>query len=443
MVSSEHVPAAGARDGARERVGTTLRDKWTLDRLLGSGGVATVYAATHRNGSRVAIKVLHPELATDADARARFTLEGYAANRVGHRGAVAVLDDDVTEDGLAFLVMELLDGESLESYWQRNGKRLPPGEVLGIASALLDVLVAAHAAGIVHRDLKPANLFLQKSGELKVLDFGIARMADRPGGGPVTQTGYLIGTPGFMPPEQARGRNEDIDARTDLFAVGATLFTLLSGRYLFEGPTINEQLALAMTTQVPPMAELEPSIPPTIGKVIDRALMYHREARYPSAQAMLEAVVAAGAGTVPAAGNGGAALLETLPASRPPQAPLRLAAPSRERLRFKVALAVAGSAVGAVLALALLRPGSKQAPAPAPEPRPHVEVMKASDAGAAGPARAEVVEPAAPPVPALGESKEPRRATRPARRGKAERAAHMRSPAAEPDEDAALLDRRH
>ena len=156
---------------AAARVGSVIKDKWTLDRLIGVGGMAAVYAATHRNKKRAAIKMLHAELSLDSVMKERFLREGYAANSVGQRGAVEVDDDDVTEDGCAFIVMELLDGETLDTRWERKDQRLPPQEVLSLMDQLLETLAAAHAKGIVHRDIKPENLFLTRDGVVKVLDF--------------------------------------------------------------------------------------------------------------------------------------------------------------------------------------------------------------------------------------------------------------------------------
>jgi serine/threonine protein kinase len=157
---------------AAARVGTTIRRKYRVDRILGLGGMATVYAATHRNGNRVAIKVLHDRFSGDDRS---FLREARLANTVGHPGVLNIQDDDVTEDGCLFLVMPLLEGETVRARWERNSRRLPVREVMVIAHALLDVLSAAHAKRIVHRDIKPENLFLTRGGELKVLDFGIAR----------------------------------------------------------------------------------------------------------------------------------------------------------------------------------------------------------------------------------------------------------------------------
>src|SRR5947209_8413172 len=149
-----------------KRVGTTLRDKWKLERLLGVGGMAAVYVAAHKIGRRDAIKILHPEIAQSPEVRARFEQEAHAANRFKHPGAVEIRDIDVTEAGEPFLVMELLEGETLSRIVRRE-----PGpsieDVLRWADELLDVLAAAHAQGIVHRDIKPDNLFVQTDGRLK------------------------------------------------------------------------------------------------------------------------------------------------------------------------------------------------------------------------------------------------------------------------------------
>ncbi len=223
---------------AELRVGELIRGRWRLDVLLGMGGTAAVYAATHRNGKRVAIKMLHGELSSNVSIRQRFIDEGYVANRVGHPGAVSVIDDDIAEDGSVFLVMDLLEGETLEGRLRRYG-RLRPSEVLLLTIGLLDVLAAAHDKGIVHRDIKPDNIFITREGDVKLLDFGIARLI-QPGRARTTQSGATMGTPAFMAPEQARGRWEQLDGRTDLWGVGATMFVQLTGRQVHEADTVNE-----------------------------------------------------------------------------------------------------------------------------------------------------------------------------------------------------------
>src|SRR5262249_15491612 len=153
----------------------------------------------------------------------RFLREGYVANKVKHPGVVAVLDEDRAEDGVPFLVMELLEGETWAQRLVREA-RVPWTDAFHIADGMLDALVAAHAAGIVHRDLKPENVFLTREGAVKLLDFGIARLDELHPSRVGTEIGITMGTPGFMPPEQARGRWDEVDARSDLWAVGATVF---------------------------------------------------------------------------------------------------------------------------------------------------------------------------------------------------------------------------
>jgi serine/threonine protein kinase len=277
---------------ARARVGSTLNGRWHLDQLVGVGGMAAVYAATHRNGKRVAVKILHPEISLDDNARQRFLREGYAANQVGHRGAVAADDDGTTEDGTVFLVMELLEGETIEQRAVRNGGTLRASELLSLMDQALATLAAAHDRGIVHRDLKPENLFITHEGTLKVLDFGIARVHDRFGKSP-SQTQGVMGTPSYMAPEQARGRWEDVDARTDLWAIGATMFSALSGRVVHQAETPNETLVLAITERAPALTHAAPNTHAAVAALVDKALNYERELRFQTATEFRAALRAA------------------------------------------------------------------------------------------------------------------------------------------------------
>jgi serine/threonine protein kinase len=274
--------------GAQARVGTTLRDKWRLDVLLGIGGAAAVYAATHRNGSRAAVKILHSEMSTSAFVRDRFLWEGYVANLVGHDGAVRVIDDDVADDGSLFLVTELLDGETLEERRVRVGGRLPEAELLVAADQLLDVMVAAHAQGIVHRDIKPENVFLTRTGKIKVLDFGIARLRELASAG--LEAGVMIGTPAYMAPEHARGLFDEVDELSDIWACGATMFHLLSGRGVHDGSSVHEELANAMTQAAPALATIRPDVGSGVARVVDRALAFTKQERWPDMRSMQAAV---------------------------------------------------------------------------------------------------------------------------------------------------------
>ena len=282
--------AVDSQARASARVGKILKDKWRLDALLGIGGMAVVYSATHRNQKRVAIKMLLPELAGVEEVRSRFVREGYAANTIEHPGALSVLDDDVTEEGLPFLVMELLEGETVEARWERAGQRLELPEVLTIAAAVLDVLAAAHAKGVVHRDVKPENLFLLRGGGLKVLDFGIARVLEGTRARTETRAGTVMGTPAFMAPEQALAKWDEVDGRTDLWAVAATMFTLLSGQHVHEGANGNEQFVKSATQPARSIATCVQGLPRSVVALVDRALRFDRTARWPDARAMREAV---------------------------------------------------------------------------------------------------------------------------------------------------------
>ena len=177
-----------------------------VDRLLDVGGMGAVYEATHRNGRRAAIKVLHTRFARDPEVRKRFLREGYVANKIGHPGAVAILDDDTAEDGSPYLVMELLEGESLAGWLQRV-RGPAPGE-RGARSRRARCSRCSRRRtrnGIVHRDLKPANVFVTRAGHAKLLDFGLARIRDGAISLIPTAQGVVMGTAGYMAPEQARG----------------------------------------------------------------------------------------------------------------------------------------------------------------------------------------------------------------------------------------------
>lgn len=280
----------------KQRLGTSLRGKWTLDRVLGVGGMAAVYVGVHKIGREDAIKILHPEVARSANVRARFEQEARAANRLKHPGVVEIRDVDTSEDGAPFMVMELLSGEPLSKRQARVGA-LDPAEVLRVADDLLDVLAAAHAEGVIHRDIKPDNLFLLEDGRLKVLDFGIARMREGDAETMHTRAGSTLGTAAFMPPEQMMGT--EIDERADLFAVGATMFRLLTGRYIHDARSDMDLLVKMASDPAPPLASVAPNVPNNICMIVDRALAFSRGDRYPDARSMQGDVRAVRAGKEP------------------------------------------------------------------------------------------------------------------------------------------------
>ncbi len=271
---------------ARERVGKVLRGKYHLDRLIDVGGMAAVYEATHRNGTRSAIKVLHPKYVSDVQARTRFLREGYAANHVGHPGSVTVIDDDFTEEGDVYLVMELLDGESLEGCIARE-KTMNEVDVLSIADQLLDVLSSAHNKDIIHRDIKPANIMLTRSGIVKLLDFGLARVRELPAVAGVHSAEIVFGTVAYVSPEAARANNDEMDGRADLWAVAATMFKALAGETVHGmNGSVMERLIRAAKDQARSLGAIAPHLHPRVVDLVDRALMFNREDRWPSAAVM-------------------------------------------------------------------------------------------------------------------------------------------------------------
>lgn len=280
-------PLEAQRTRARHRVGDTVEDKWTLDELLALGGMGAVYAATHRNGNRVALKIMHPELANTEASRRAFVAEGYIANQIDHPAAVSVHDDGVTGDGCPFLVQELLVGETLAERIVRDP--LSVTRALEIATVVLALLDVAHEKGTIHCDIKPANIFLEEGGRVRVLDFGISRAKQRPAHDLSSAT-TILGTPGYMPPEQARGDWLHLDATSDVWAVGATLFHCLTGRTVHLGSDASEVLRAAKTQRAPSLQEVLPDVAPEVAAAIDGALRFERNERWASARGMAEAV---------------------------------------------------------------------------------------------------------------------------------------------------------
>jgi len=277
--------AAGSSNADKKRVGSVINGKWRVDALIGQGGMAEVYAATHHNGRRAALKVLFPELSRDEVIRERFLREGYLGNKVPHPGRVEVFDNDITEDGADFLVMELLHGDALDQIVKRNGGKIDVTDALEVVEQLLDFLSACHAQGIVHRDLKPANIFLTNEGKVKVLDFGVAQHRESQNA-IHTRAGTAIGTPSYMSPEQARGLGDKLDGRADIFSIGAILFYVLSGNRLHKGRSNDEALILAATQPAPSLARIAPDLPVDLIALVDKALAWDRRNRFSDAQEM-------------------------------------------------------------------------------------------------------------------------------------------------------------
>jgi serine/threonine-protein kinase len=252
------------------RLKAALADRYALDRELGAGGMATVYLAHDlKHNRKVAVKVLRPELAA-ALGHERFLREIEIAAGLSHPHILPLYDSGRTSGaGFLFYVMPYVEGESLRDRIRRE-KQLPLDDAMTIAREVADALSYAHARGIIHRDIKPENVLLH-SGHAVVADFGIARAVDVAGGDRLTETGLAIGTPSYMSPEQAAGA-QDLDGRSDLYALGCVLYEMLAGQPPFTAPTAEGVVRQHITAQPPPITQLRPAVPAAIAGVLQRAL---------------------------------------------------------------------------------------------------------------------------------------------------------------------------
>ncbi len=272
--------------------GTVLAGRYRVVRRLGAGGMGAVYEGLQVDlGRRVALKVLHPSMLFDRDAVIRFEREARAAAELGHPNIVQVTDFQ-WQNGAPILVMEYLSGRSLGDVL-RAEKQIAPARACFIAAQVLLALDAAHRAGIVHRDIKPDNVFLVSMSGMddlvKVVDFGVAKLASVPGGDPaLTARGAMIGSPSFLAPEQARGL--DVDHRADIYGVGVLLYFILSGRLPFEAAQLH-QLVYAIVETPPRPLRTFVSVEPRLEAIVERAMAKDPGARFQSARDMREALL--------------------------------------------------------------------------------------------------------------------------------------------------------
>jgi serine/threonine-protein kinase len=268
------------------RTNSTIANKYQIVRLIKSGGMGEVYEARHlRLGRRVAIKFLRPTIAQDAAYKARFDREASTAGSLEHENIAALFDIGSDEHGVPFLVMEYVAGETLRALIDESSP-LPVPRAIAIALQVCAGLQAAHARGIVHRDLKPDNLMVcaRTDGRdwVKILDFGIARQLHDPAHPEVTATGVVLGTAHYMSPEQAR--DETIDTRSDVYALGAILYELLSGEKVHPGDTYNAVIYHVLRKDFVPLDSLRPTLPSDLVQVVHRSLAAQPAERFASAE---------------------------------------------------------------------------------------------------------------------------------------------------------------
>lgn len=284
-------------------VGSVLDGAFRLVRVISRGGHGTVYEAVQVKLDRqVAVKVMSGELVDNQEAQARFRRELRITSQLAHPHIVQLLDFGATAEGHPYLVTEFLEGEDLD---QRLATvvRLSLDQALSIVRQVVMALSAVHARGIVHRDLKPANVLLLSVEGLgdfvKLLDFGISKIARATT--QITRQSSILGTPGYMSPEQADGRSDLVDHRSDQWALAAMVWHMLSGQPPFTGRTLDELLAQVIHDDPPPLANVAPGLPfaDRIDRVLRQALAKHQGQRFPTVAAFLRALEAAAARPAP------------------------------------------------------------------------------------------------------------------------------------------------
>jgi eukaryotic-like serine/threonine-protein kinase len=266
--------------------GQTIAGKYRLNRLLGTGGMASVWSATNVFTEReFAIKFMLPQVARTPEAARRFLLEAKISARINHPNIIEVIDVGQAEDSSLFLVMELLTGISLDAAMRRRTPSMLVSEFMVVMRDVAQALAAAHRSGVIHRDLKPTNIFLHtdRDGRMvpKILDFGVSKILEEENNTALTVVGTVLGSPLYMSPEQAMGA-EGIDGRTDVFAFGAILFEALSGQRPFDGPNFNALIVKIATTQPKLIDEVAPDVPEPLRAIIRECMITDKTQRLES-----------------------------------------------------------------------------------------------------------------------------------------------------------------
>jgi serine/threonine-protein kinase len=268
-----------------QEIGSILDEKYEIVRLVGEGGMGSVYEAKHLLiGRRLAIKFLHPQYATSTEVITRFHREAQAAAKIGHENIIEVTDMGTAVDGSPYIVMEFLEGCDVKTLIE-NEEQIPVKRAAHIMVQSLSALHAAHQVGIIHRDIKPENIYLIEKGlnpdYVKLLDFGISkfRALETDDAKGLTQTGTVLGTPHYMSPEQARGE-QDLNLRSDIYAMGVILYQMLTGKLPFDAANYNALLIKILTEEPVPPEQLNPDLPPELADAINTAMSRDPNTRF-------------------------------------------------------------------------------------------------------------------------------------------------------------------
>jgi hypothetical protein len=412
--SRDRSPLRPAATGnTHDLVGHLVGERYQVERRLGVGGMGEVYLARHvLMGRLCALKVMSPDLSKDPDAIGRFNREATNASRISHPNVCAIYDFGLTPDGLVYLAMEYVEGRTLSALLEESGP-MPVVRATALVAQCAEGLEAAHALGIVHRDLKPDNIMVVPGRDretAKLVDFGIAKAVEGEPGQRVTKTGFVVGTPEYMSPEQLAG--DPVDGRCDEYSLALVYYRLITGRLPFEGTSVQETLVKRLTEPPRPLALARPDakFPAGLQGVMDQALARQPANRYPSVRAFTraleEVVLGDGVSTRKLEAVRGSASISVPPTRRTPELKPRRA--SRTLVGAAAVVIVAGGAWG-VLHSRVAKPAANPAvrtdspatliavadtahrvvsPAPAPAPAPPPPPLVAVPAPAPGPVSA-------------------------------------------------------
>jgi len=265
--------------------------RYELHEVLGQGGHGVVHRATdRRTGQQVAIKLLHPSVATDPEYNVRMLREAQAMAALSGTSAIRVYELGATEDGLLFLVMELLVGKDLSQRLasiEARGHRMDARLLIEYLGPIVDTLEAAHQRGIVHRDLKPSNIFILDGGGVRLLDFGLCKMMSASS---LTMDGMVAGSPSYIAPEVWKGNPRILDHRIDVYSLAAIIFRALAGRVPFDAPSVYEKFQLATTGERPSLHALRPDLPPLVDDWVRIALAIDPAKRFQNVRGMWNAL---------------------------------------------------------------------------------------------------------------------------------------------------------